>query len=159
MLREKKAHPFLAVNGRPLLLEAVDGDDEDLVGALLELGLSADVVDSDGYAPLATALDNDKLALAQRLVDGGARVNGDVLGRVARSGKVETLAWALDHGGDVNAKNVDGRTALIETVERWHSCSDVARLLVERGVDVNAFDRSGKSALTFGKFSFGIAGA
>ena len=41
-------------------------------------------------------------------------------------------------GADVNIKNNDGTTALIEALSAGYSCSeDIAKLLVAAGADVN----------------------
>ena len=58
--------------------------------------------------------------------------------------KVRTL---LDHGAAVNAKTETERTALLVAAS-YPRTSDVLRLLLERGADLRAQDRSGATALS-----------
>lgn len=49
---------------------------------------------------------------------------------------------------DVNAKNNDGTTALIEALSAGHSCSeDIAKLLIDAGADVNIKNHDDTTAL------------
>ncbi len=65
----------------------------------------------------------------------------------------KNVAALLDAGTDVNARNANGKTALMAAcsvyVERSNPMqnSDVIRLLLDRGADVNLRDREGNTAL------------
>jgi len=53
----------------------------------------------------------------------------------------------IDAGADVNAKDKDGRTALMRVAEYSSPSIDVARVLVNAGADVNERDNNGQTAL------------
>jgi ankyrin repeat protein len=56
----------------------------------------------------------------------------------------------LDKGADINAKEaIIGRTALIMASDANHT--EVVRLLLEKGADVNAKTKYGKTALALAK--------
>jgi len=63
---------------------------------------------------------------------------GDALLDASRAGDVGRVRAILDAGGDVNAANRYGVTALGFAAEKGHF--DIVRLLVERGADLNAVD-------------------
>ena len=55
------------------------------------------------------------------------------------------LEWALANGADINAKDVDGRTALHWAA--WYGYTEAVKLLLAVGADVNAKDDLGRTAL------------
>lgn len=54
----------------------------------------------------------------------------------AWSGNTIEVQRLLDQGVDVNARDADGKTALMRAAEAGHT--DCIRLLLERGADINA---------------------
>ena len=73
------------------------------------------------------------------------------LGIAAQAGDLEQVSALLEQGADVNAKDREGRTALILLTgyprTDPHGMEAVATLLLERGADVNAKDNEGRTAL------------
>ena len=70
--------------------------------------------------------------------------------QAAEEGNIEAVKQHLADGADVNAKNRSGATAmhstpLCEAAGGGHK--EVAELLIERGADVNAWDKRGKTPL------------
>ena len=61
--------------------------------------------------------------------------NGDIL-------KVKKL---LEEGDDINAKDIDGNTALQEAISNGHI--DIVKLLLEKGADVNQPNNDGDTAI------------
>jgi ankyrin repeat protein len=117
LLADKKVHPFLG-RGKPLLLEALDADDEDLMGLLLDLGLSAEVPDAYGTTPLSTALGSDNFELAQRLVANGARADAPgLLASVINGGSEQAVGWLLERGADLSGPNSYGDRPIHIAVE------------------------------------------
>jgi ankyrin repeat protein len=51
----------------------------------------------------------------------------------------------LKHGADINARNGNGSTALIEAAERRHP--ELVRILIDQGADLNAVSAHGHTAL------------
>lgn len=70
--------------------------------------------------------------------------NGDtfLIAASSRRSSVKIFKSLIGYGADVNAKNNDGRTALMLT-----SNSDIAKLLIDSGADVNAKSNGGLTAL------------
>ena len=60
-------------------------------------------------------------------------------------GNVEAIKQHLAAGTDVNAKDKDGFTPLIQAVQRGQK--EVAKLLIEKGADVNAKTAKGGTPL------------
>ena len=66
--------------------------------------------------------------------------------RALRSGRVDEVQHHLDSGLSADARFEDGHAPLHVVAESIHASPEVARLLVERGVDVNATTESGDTA-------------
>ena len=63
-------------------------------------------------------------------------------------GDTEAVKSAVESGADVNAKDKDGKTALMYASERGFE--DIVRyLLNQKGIDINARDSGGKTALIY----------
>ena len=65
----------------------------------------------------------------------------------ALDGKIETVGQVVKSGADVNARNPDGRTALMLASFNGHA--DVVALLLDSGADVRLRDAAGRTALMF----------
>ena len=65
------------------------------------------------------------------------------LHRASSGGKLEAMRCLLDHGANINARAVDGRTPLHCAI--MYSNVQAARFLLERGADVNACDNDGNT--------------
>ena len=78
------------------------------------------------------------------------RALGDALVAMARWGDADAVRLLLDRGADINARDADGRTALMLASYSDAYSPDVVRLLIERGADVNARTPSGDTAASLG---------
>jgi hypothetical protein len=63
----------------------------------------------------------------------------------ARTGKVSTIQKYLDRGGDINARDENGWTAL--SLAAYYGHSEVVKLLIDKGADIHARDNEGRTAL------------
>ena len=63
----------------------------------------------------------------------------------AKDGNIQALKQHLAAGTDVNAKNDDGVTPLIQAAYRGHK--EIAELLIKKGANVNAKDHNGETPL------------
>ncbi len=94
---------------------------------------------------LVWACKSDRVAVLERLVKAGARVNADPyrgtpLAWAAVCNRPETAAWLLDHGADINQKATFGGLTHGQGITALHLAAQyghmpVVRLLVERGAD------------------------
>ena len=65
-----------------------------------------------------------------------------------RLGKEDRVTLLLARSVDVNARDVHGRTALMEAVTgRWDSEPAIMKLLLDKGADINAADDKGQTSV------------
>ena len=71
--------------------------------------------------------------------------------KLCRSGRAEKVEDAVTKGADVNAKDNEGRTVLMQAAQNGHTRT--AEVLLKHGANVNAKDNNGKTALMRAVFS------
>jgi len=77
------------------------------------------------------------------------RCSANVVMWAAYTGREDVLEWFLKDGGDANAKDSSGFTALMRAVKRGHG--NVVKLLLKYGADINLRDSNGKTALDYAR--------
>ncbi|RPA72704.1 ankyrin [Ascobolus immersus RN42] len=119
-------------------------------------------------SPLECAVKVGNMDIVKLLVDHGAEID---LGALYQPVTVKGTYWALDtlkyffeKGADVNASDREGRykSLLIANVDRRLRCKPdmevlvgIAKLLIEKGIDVNVLEKFGRTALRCAMDNFG----
>jgi ankyrin repeat protein len=117
-------HQWLYEDGATPFLRAAQSSDLVLMKMLLEHGADPKLVTDDGTTPLMVA-------------SGIGWVEG-VTYEWSRSANSDTVKMLLALGVDVNARNSEGRTALMGAAHKGRN--EIVQLLVDRGADLNAHD-------------------
>jgi ankyrin repeat protein len=132
---------------------------------LLENGANPKVETNDGSTPLhfvSQAKHNSQeegVGIARLLLERGANVNArkknknTPLHAAAFKGRLEIVRLLLDHGANANAENHESSETALHVVSRgeYDSQEDgvgISRLLLERGVDINAQNTHCDTALS-----------
>jgi len=126
----------------------------EIAALLIAHGADVNAEDGFGTTPLLAAAVGSHLATVRLLIAHGANVRASehVSGQNALMRgihDVEVARLLLDHGLEVNARDRNGRTALMQCYT-----APLAGLLIERGADVNARDVLGHTALMTAVQSF-----
>jgi hypothetical protein len=152
----------------PLLIEAAKSDDVDFARKLISAGANVEFdkeyLISQGASfgdqrenefsqqtPLHFAASHNSASVARLLLEKGANPNSrDWYGSTplhdlgsapgAKGCSYEIATSLIAHGTNIRAMDREGWTALHSAADR--SCPDVARLLIEKGADVNASTRN-----------------
>ena len=114
-----------------------------------KINLNFNATNENGDTFLIAASRQGSLKIVKSLIGYGADVNAkNNDGRTALmlTSNLEIAKLLIDNGADVNAKNNDGGTALTRAVY-WDKL-EVAKLLIDNGADINAKDSLGHTALT-----------
>jgi ankyrin repeat protein len=118
------------VGGTPFLLAAMAGD-VPVMRALLDAGADPLKATKQGTTPLM-------LAAGLGVIQGVDRVPPDAA--------LAAVTLCIDRGGNVRAVNALGETALHGAVYR--GSNPIVHLLVDRGADISAEDKSGRTPLS-----------
>ena len=137
----------LQERGVTALLFAVSGGHIDVVRLLLKGGADVDAHTMDGVSALMSAAALGRPELVKLLIEAGADVNARdaILGRTPlmlaavnpTDAAPEIIAWLLEQGEELEARDGEGRTALVCAV-RYNSSPLAARALIEAGADTRA---------------------
>ena len=135
------------------LFQAIRRADTAKVRKVLDSGLSADAVDTDGTPAVMAATLFADAACLKLLLQRGANPDATtptgataLMWAVPDLGKVRLLA---EHGASINARSTNlGRTPLL--IAAGHPGSvPILRLLLSKGAELRAKDRNGENALGF----------
>ncbi len=144
-------------NGRTALIAAAYRNDLPIVDVLIAAGADVNAKDQTQQSAYLIATSDGFLELLQRTFKAGADVhstdsfNGTGLIRAAERGHVEIVQELLKTDIKIDHVNNLGWTALLEAImfgngDERHT--EVVRLLVEAGADVNLADREGETPLS-----------
>jgi len=154
------------------LLEATTKGDGAKIKNLLDRNASVNTKDKDGITPLMRAAHGGHIEAVKLLIGKGADVNAAekdgysvliVTESMPFSSQIEIVKLLIERGANVNAKSRNGWTALMEAakghnylrkslIDKGHKDvalvpTEFAKLLIEKGADVNAKDSVGRTAL------------
>ena len=124
-----------------------------LAAAIGDLGLMRTLVEGRANAKIMTAGGTSSLMVAAGVAHerGGIGFGGQNRAETQKTADdhkriLEAVKMAFELGGDVNAANVDGRTALHAAV--YMGEPDVVQFLAEKGANLNAKDKYGETPLS-----------
>lgn len=129
--------------GTPLILASTRGY-MNIVKLLVAKG--ADInARYQGQTALFAATQYHRLEMAKFLLSAGATISDDDFIVAAFRCNLLMLHYYLKNGGDINARNQHGNTALQSGVREGFT--ECVELLLDRGADINARDSAGNTAL------------
>ena len=142
------------VDGTTALHWAAQRDELETARLLIEAGADVNAANDYGVTPLSLACTNGSVAMIQELLKAGADPNSTTeagetaVMTAARTGNLEAVKALLALGSDLNQQEARrGQTALMLAIEQDHP--PIARLLIQRGADVNARSTGGFTPLLF----------
>ena len=138
--------------GRTALFWAARRGDAECLKILLEYGADPRKPTEIGYSPLHAAAYSGSYLCCKLLLD--ANVEVDVRGPLQQTPLI-TIATQpdaigiakllIDHGADVNARDISGGTAIIQA--SFLGCSAIAAHLVEQGADLHMLEKTGENVV------------
>lgn len=129
--------------GNTALILAAEYGKLEAVKVLVESGANVNLRNNSGYTALEISKENEIWDyLKPRTRDFNA---GLALIRAARVGNMEQVKYYLSQGVDINTKDNEGNTALIESTDNL----EVLKYLVKKGADLNAQTNEGRTVLSY----------
>ncbi|MDX2321739.1 MAG: ankyrin repeat domain-containing protein [Moritella sp.] len=145
------------VKNRTPLIGAIYHNAPNSFNVLLKSNVDIDKADSDSYTPLYYAVTNNRIEMSKVLLKKGANpdITSDIgwtpLMTAVNKKFTTTVKSLLAAGANPNIKEEDGWTALHFTVNKAkdakHDLSELAKILVNAGTDINATNNNGSTAL------------
>jgi len=137
---------FLKKRKTAAVFGAIEVDDVEAVGQLLQKGADPDGTNEHGWTCLLEAASRGSLKVVEALLDRRANVNAQCPAKVDPA----DYAWDAAFRGMGSQAGVDPHrnarwTALMEAASKGHVA--IAQALLSRNADVNSKTRSGKTAL------------
>jgi ankyrin repeat protein len=135
---------------------AVKAGDSRKLRSLLESGASISATDKHGFTPLYWAIQLNHASIVELFLAHGADVNEQFPGgstpllsalQVEGSGKATVVKCLVKRGASVQARSLEGATAL-HLAAQWGNRS-VVECLLDHGADPRAVDRHGRTPLDF----------
>jgi ankyrin repeat protein len=128
----------------------------ELIRLLLQNGLDPNEANEEGHSPLYCAFLTKNPTVIKTLLEGGARVEAHPNDIFLASDDLTILRLLLEHGGNVQT-TLEGKTLLMAAASDEHGgylgTSDVIRFLLHKGLNVQARDEGGWTALHFAAMS------
>jgi len=127
----------------PLMLAAIYGK-KDIVNKFVNLpGIDINAKDHSGISALLYASFQGYSEITRILIENGADINVSVSGvtplLAAIKGKsIDTVKVLVGNGADINKKDNDGNSSLVYA--SYVGSLEIAKLLVEEGVEVTAYE-------------------
>jgi ankyrin repeat protein len=100
---------------------------------LLHPGVYVDEIDINSCTALECATENGCTEIVKSLLD------------AVYEGDLQRVKSVLDQGADVNAKDIDGWTALMYA--SLNGYADIVKYLIDHGADINVKNKYGETAL------------
>jgi ankyrin repeat protein len=134
------------------MAEAFDSSDIDKLKALISEGVYLDTVVSKGETPLMKAVAQEKLVIAQILIDAGANVNANAstssaLSHAIRTGNIDFVKLVLDAGASPNNLIYVSELQIAIINNR----PEMVELLLKAGADTTYTNIKGQTALELAK--------
>lgn len=131
---------------------------ESIVESLLQEGALVDAQAEDGLTALHWAARGGHTNVIQLLLRHEADIRiltsygFSTLHLAVYSGHESAVRLLLDHGADLTLRDEFGATALHVAVKSPESTIEIVEILIRHGVELNAVNRNGETALNFGIF-------
>ena len=122
-----------------------------IVKALLSKGANVNIKSYSGKTALMAAAFNDHTEIIA-LLKQAEEINSKFLTAVIK-GNIDNIHDVLNKGANINAKNMDGHTALM-LAARARKCNvSIVQTLLAKGADVNVKDKYGNTALVLALYN------
>ena len=135
------------------LMHACENGDVDAINILLNAGANPNIADIDGYTSLHNAVEGlCSTETLKAIIDHGADVNASnkanetALLIACRKRNIDAMKVLLHSEANPNIADVKGDT-LLHSVIQNHLSNETLQSIIDHGVDVNAINNDGESAL------------
>ena len=147
-------------SGDTALMRAVLRNNFKSAEILIKEGASLKIRDNRGYTPFLRACEKGNLEIAKLLIKDKSEFKDRVLLNPKKSAlhlaikknNLDIIKWLLENGVDINIKDEDGRTPLMDSVLNLKI--SMVKFLLEKGASTNDISNNGENLLSISKQTF-----
>ncbi len=157
LIQEKSYLDVQNLSGDTALMRAIYMNQYQSAEKLIQAGASLKLRDLQGYTPFLRACEKGKWELAKLL----AKEKSDFKDRTfnflkktplhlsTKKGNLELVAWLLENGSEINAKDEEGKTSLMYAIIEKNVT--LAKFLLEKGASLTDISLKGDTVSTLAK--------
>jgi ankyrin repeat protein len=146
-------------HGENLLYEAMATNNPKIIKLLIDVGIDVNrICDGEDLTPLEWAAHMGRLNMAKMLIENGAATNSMIghwsplkaaINSQISKYKLEMVKLLVENGADIFECDADDKTMLMYAAEQYNS--NVLHFLIEKGLDPQAVDKRGYTAVHYAK--------
>jgi ankyrin repeat protein len=144
-------------SGDTALMRAVLRNNYKSAEILIKAGASLKIRDNRGYTPFQRACEKGYLEIAKLLIKDKSEFKDKILLNPKKSAlhlaikkdNLELMKWLLENGLDINTKDEDGKTPLMDAVSNLKPST--VKFLLEKGASVNDTSNNGEDILSISR--------
>jgi ankyrin repeat protein len=160
LIKERSYLDIQNESGDTALMRSVYMNHTKAAEKLILAGASLKIRDNGGFTPFLKAIEKGRLEMAMLLAKEKSDFKDRTLNPVKKTalhlavkkGNLELIKWLLENGSDINAKDEDGRSPLMDSIIEKQL--PIAKLLIEKGASTSEISLKGDTISSLARQTF-----
>ena len=162
LIKERSYLDIQNESGDTALMRAVYMNHNKAAEKLILAGASMKIRDKNGFTPFLKACEKGRLEMAMLLAKEKADFKDRTLNPIKKSalhlavkkGNLELIKWLLENGSEINAKDEDGKSPLMDSITEKQIPS--SKLLIEKGASTSEISLKGDTIYSLARQTFDV---
>lgn len=162
LIKEKSYLDIRNESGDTALMRAVYMNHNKAAEKLILAGASLKIRDNSGFTPFLKACEKGRLEMAMLLAKDKADFKDRTLNPLRKTplhlavkkGNLELIKWLVENGSEINAKDEEGKTPLMDSITEKQIPS--MKLFIEKGASTSEISLKGDTIFSLAKQTFNV---